>query len=105
MTSIKSINTFNLLNTIKDKYKKQNIICYNDFNLIRNKYKHKIEELIKKDFKCLFKEGLFDITRSKYFINNKVEYSYLDYVITANLYIIVFPLKNHQNLCSPFTFN
>ena len=62
-------------------------MCYGDFNLIRNRFKDKVEKLLKNNFKCHIKEGLFDIACSKYFINNKVEYSYLHYLITANLYI------------------
>jgi len=56
-------------------------VCYGDFNLIRNRFKDKVEKLFKNNF---IKEGLFDITRTKYFINNKVECNYLDYLIIAN---------------------
>ena len=73
----------NKLNMIKNRYKNAKIIVFGDFNLKRDEFKNKIENVLGKEFTYHYNKEEQNFTRYRITKNNIIEKSYLDYFITT----------------------
>ena len=73
----------NKLNMIKNRYKNAKIIVYGDFNLRRDEFKNKVENILGNDFIYHYKKEEQNFTRYRIINYKNIEKSYLDYFITS----------------------
>ena len=67
-----------------------------------NKFKLKFEKSLKKDSNYHYEHGIYNLTSLKHFVNDKVEFSYLDYILTSNLEIDEFYISKHTGISVHF---
>ncbi len=92
---IRNRNLPNIIRLIIEKYKNPSFVLYGDLNIDRIKFKSIIEENLKcfKGVNFVYKNGTYEITRSRVDSSNNISFSYLDYIITYNMKTLYFDLE------------
>ena len=99
---ISNNNIIAILKTIKSRFINPSIICFEDLNIPRNTFNRMYKALLNNDFDFHIKEGEFNVTHCRFLKSKKLEYNYIDYMITSNVIVSNFEIKKPPGISEHF---